>query len=102
MYLYYVKFIQLLNKVARYIDNAFVEIYLKENMTLYEYLESSLLSTTTSFDNTLYMLGTIIFILACILFFSFYLLSKPFGYPGGPRKRKSRPKPKFFLHCSFP
>ena len=95
MYLYYVKFIQLLNKAARYVDNAFIAIYLKENMTLYEYLESSLLSTTTSFDNTLYMLGTIICILACILFFSFYLLSKPFGYPGGPRKRKSRRKPKF-------
>jgi cycloartenol synthase len=99
-YAWYIKFITIVNKVVRNVDALYIDIVLGKNITtvpgLYEYFEDKLLSHTTTFDNTYYMVMILIFSVTCLYIFSLYLLSKPFGYPGGPRKRKSRRQPKFF------
>ena len=80
-------------------DKIYVDLVFRKNVTtfagLLRYLEDEVLASATSFDNTVYLFWFIVLAMAFMLFLSFYLMSKPFGYPGGPRKRVSRRKPKF-------
>ena len=105
LYHLYVKFIQYMNSWVTEYDRFYVDLVFRKNVTTFHdflrYVEDEVLASATSFDNTVYLFWFIVSVMILILLFSFYLMSKPFGYPGGPRKRVSRRKPKFLNEKKF-
>ena len=85
-------------------DRFYVDLVFRKNVTTFHdflrYVEDEVLASATSFDNTVYLFWFIVSVMILIPLL-FYLMSKPFGYPGGPRKRVSRRKPKFLNEKKF-